>query len=127
MTNGTNAAALRRLLTGSLSGAVAFTLGLGCAYGTPYEPEACSNALDDSGDGQVDCADGECAATELCAGDCQDGLDNDGDGTFDCGDPSCAPSEPCRGGCADQTDNDQDGTTDCDDQDCAGDDACAGG
>ena len=40
-----------------------FTLSVACG-----EPEDCSNGTDDDGDGQVDCADTDCASSPNCAG-----------------------------------------------------------
>lgn len=67
---------------------------------------ACGNGVDDDRDGNVDCADPDCAADPVCAsiGDsefsCVDGIDNDGNGAVDCDDaacvddPACAPPPP---------------------------------
>jgi hypothetical protein len=57
---------------------------------------------------------------------CTDGIDNDGNGYIDCNDNACSrnvlvgacqPSE--AGFCTDLFDNDNDGLTDCEDPDCA--------
>lgn len=60
--------------------------------------ESCSNETDDDGDGQVDCADGDCSWARGCGGDgqteasnedCSNGIDDDDDGFMDCDDFSC--------------------------------------
>ena len=33
----------------------------------PVTPEICNNGIDDDGDGQIDCADGDCASADNCA------------------------------------------------------------
>jgi hypothetical protein len=81
---------------------------------------ACSNGLDDDGDGSSDSADGGCESP-LDASEreeCADGFDNDGDGLVDAAaDPGCAgatdlsedsPTMPCDDG----ADNDGDGLVD---------------
>jgi subtilisin-like proprotein convertase family protein len=53
----------------------------------------CGNLIDDDGDGQIDCADANCADEPACAPAehvCNDGIDNDGDGQTDCSDSTCA-------------------------------------
>lgn len=59
---------------------------------------ACSNRLDDDGDGLVDCADPACARTTACELDaetCRNGLDDDGDGRTDCEQKSCIDGGHC--------------------------------
>ncbi len=59
---------------------------------------ACSNGLDDDGDGLVDCADPACASTTACeldASTCSNGLDDDGDGLVDCEQKSCVTAGFC--------------------------------
>lgn len=91
---------------------------------------ACSNGLDDDGDGLVDAAqDGGCGdATDPSERDadapCDDGVDNDGDGLVDFpADPGCPPPSPATVGatqvagvedpaCSDGIDNDGDGLVD---------------
>jgi hypothetical protein len=53
---------------------------------------ACSNGVDDDGDGLTDCADPACAssgACELSAAACSNGIDDDRDGRTDCEQTSC--------------------------------------
>src|SRR5688572_1077195 len=53
----------------------------------------CNNGIDDDGDGQIDCLDGNCQfAVNIERGcNCYDGVDNDGDGKIDQADSNCAP------------------------------------
>ncbi|MBI5611080.1 MAG: hypothetical protein HY902_19565 [Deltaproteobacteria bacterium] len=68
----------------------------------------CSDRKDDDGDGLVDCADHDCAASPDCKvgsgpensnARCSDWFDNDGDGFIDCDDPDCEGSgiTVCKG------------------------------
>lgn len=83
--------------------------------GCIYIEVCCDNGIDDDGDGNSDCADGDCQ------------VDNDGDGHYvaPCGndwdddDPDVYPGAPEI--CDDDKDNDQDGNIDCRDSDCLGD------
>ena len=97
---------------------------------TEPDPEDCSVAGDEDGDGFADCLDPDCEADPSCEnGDqCSDGEDNDGDGNADCADAGCdgatGPNgETCETGveltCDDGQDNDGDTFSDCDDPDCA--------
>lgn len=85
--------------------------------------EICDNSLDDDGDGDIDCADSDCACTESI---CDDGIDNDLDGPIDCADSDCVANPVClpETVCDDGADNDSDGDTDCADSDCAADPVC---
>jgi len=60
-------------------------------FGAP--PAACSNGVDDDGDGGTDLSDPGCSSggdqAESDNPECSDGLDDDGDGTVDSGDPGC--------------------------------------
>jgi glucose/arabinose dehydrogenase len=91
----------------------------------------CANALDDDGDGLVDCADPDCVAGPVCVvppEQCTNGVDDDGDGLTDCADPDCGTAPTCapvESNCTDGVDNDGDGQTDCADLDCAGTAGCA--
>jgi hypothetical protein len=106
-----------------VAGCVRELYGAEPAYGVPwdggYEEEVCHDGSDNDSDGQVDCADPECADLEVCLG-CFDEQDNDGDGAADCDDPSCAETEACLGPCDDGVDQDGDGRADCADPDCGG-------
>ncbi len=58
---------------------------------------------------------------------CNDKADNDADGQIDCADADCAKDAACQGKetkCADKLDDDKDGMTDCADADCKVDLAC---
>jgi hypothetical protein len=60
---------------------------------------ACSNKMDDDGDGLVDCEDPDCAGTEACektTETCENGLDDDRNGTLDCRQESCKALPVCR-------------------------------
>ncbi|MFN7135788.1 MAG: MopE-related protein, partial [Myxococcales bacterium] len=78
---------------------------------------ACTNSLDDDGDGLVDCLDPDCAGAscgtfgrvcgagacgcpgaELVESTCGDGTDNDCDGLVDCADSDC-DARACGAGC----------------------------
>jgi len=84
------------------------TGGPGCES---YEV-SCDNSDDDDGDGDVDCADDDCAGDPYCEGEdpcvddpnlcgsseiCWDIDDNDGDGRIDCADDDCVGDYFCRG------------------------------
>ena len=105
---------------------VAFTAGVSCSGGE----FACDDGLDNDGDGDVDCADPDCAILQACnESDCTDGVDNEGDGFVDCDDPDCATDSYCyESDCTDGIDNEFNGTgdgfTDCDDSDCVTDPSC---
>src|SRR6478735_10222192 len=60
--------------------------------------EICNNGKDDDGDGLIDCADPDCAASSLCEHNCKDGVDNDKDGFVDCFDSDCSNDSACNGG-----------------------------
>ena len=107
------------------------------AAGLETGAEACSNGLDDDGNGFTDCADFHCrfdAAVTACQGEttdfeCSDGIDNDGNGAADCQDAGClaslavtvcGPPEHDDTTCADGLDNDGNGYIDCHDYSCLG-------
>ncbi len=100
------------------------------SYVNVPDVEDCENGLDDDGDGQVDCADADCASHPACVVPdeiCDNGIDDDGDGQVDCADgdcnghPSCTvPVEDCDNG----ADDDGDGQVDCADADCAAHPSC---
>jgi cysteine-rich repeat protein len=105
-----------------------------CTIEAPTTETDCANAVDDDGDGNVDCDDADCNADPACAGmvelDCTNGLDDDGDGDIDCADSNCATDPACvpatETDCTNGVDDDGDGNTDCNDADCNGDPGCAG-
>ena len=75
-----------------------FTLSASCPTGATEV--ACADGFDDDGDGDVDCADSDCANDPNCNApstelDCADGLDDDVDGLTDCFDPDCAGDPAC--------------------------------
>jgi len=60
---------------------------------------ACSDGIDDDGDGTIDLADTGCpsASGRIENPECSDGFDNDGDGTADfVGDPDCTAAVSIR-------------------------------
>jgi len=78
---------------------------------------ACSNGLDDDGDGHTDFgADPGCALTNGTteSPECNDGIDNDGDGHVDLADPGCAQpfGHDESPQCSDGVHNDNDGLID---------------
>jgi hypothetical protein len=103
------------------------------ACGPDPDPEVCTGGVDEDGDGQVDCADSDCANDEACeatpneVGLCDDGIDNDQDNLLDCLDiADCGNDDVCIDDneivgqtCQDGADNDRDGLADCNDPDCA--------
>jgi hypothetical protein len=106
------------------AGSGRYALAVDCIPSGPFEAD-CSGGEDDDGDGETDCADGDCFGTPDCPlpvfeTDCADGLDDDGDGPADCDDPDCRATASCPAetACRDAVDDDGDGATDCDDPDC---------
>jgi YVTN family beta-propeller protein len=61
-------------------------------------PEICDDGVDNDGDGDVDCADSDCAGDPACPEPeiCDDGVDNDGDGDVDCDDSDCDGDPACE-------------------------------
>jgi hypothetical protein len=59
--------------------------------------EDCNIVGDEDNDGNVDCADPDCAADPICieAGNCDDTVDNDLDGIADCVDSDCINEAVC--------------------------------
>ncbi len=110
---------------------------------TESDDLACSDGIDNDGNGFVDCKDFSCTRADdvsVCAGMventnalCSDGVDNDDNGFTDCEDFDCSMNAavsvctdpPMQGpettdaACSDGFDNDGDGFTDCEDFDCA--------
>ena len=69
---------------------------------TALQPGSCADGLDNGGDGFIDGADADCAASPFWEDDpwsCNDGIDNGGDGPSDGGDADCngAPIEAVDG------------------------------
>ena len=101
--------------------------GTGCR-GASCEEVACSDGLDNDGDGKVDCADPGCAGESCNAAqpnrNCALPPDAGADaGTLDAGVGACLLREnDCKNG----IDDDGDGRTDCEDPDCDG-RTCASG
>jgi hypothetical protein len=111
--------------------------------------EACSDGIDNDGNGYTDCEDWSCSKStdkdvlaycesigENTFEKCSDGIDNDGNGYIDCADWSCSRAEKvevrraCQESAADDPagadeacsnglDDDADGFIDCDDWDCS--------
>jgi len=70
--------------------------------------EDCEDAIDNDGDGDIDCDDEDCEDRSSCVvtesledtavadpEDCNDGIDNDNDGAIDCEDDDCSTSMDC--------------------------------
>ncbi|MEM7230940.1 MAG: hypothetical protein AAF517_02120, partial [Planctomycetota bacterium] len=94
--------------------------------------EICSDGVDNDGDGDIDCADSQCASFFACGDEvCDDLIDNDADGHTDCGDSDCDADPYCANArpefCGDRQDNDRDGLVDCEDLDCTMSPFCIGG
>ncbi|MEZ4444798.1 MAG: hypothetical protein R3B72_37330 [Polyangiaceae bacterium] len=130
--------------------AAALLLGGACIKDRFTEPpppptedndDACSDDVDNDGDGLIDCVDKDCypggEPVSVCAktvdaevGEalCGDGIDNDGDGYFDCDDKECngddgQPAvrfciEADEESCSDDNDNNGNGFIDCADFSC---------
>ena len=84
----------------------------GCA-----ESEDCANGADDDSDGDIDCADADCAADPVCniPENCTNGIDDNFNGQVDCADSQCFAQAYC---CDDDGDGFEDelcGGNDCDD------------
>lgn len=87
---------------------------------------ACSDGIDNDGDGKKDLADPGCSGPddndETDKPSCSDGRDNDGDGKVDLADPGCdGPNdndETDKPACNDGRDNDGDGRVDLNDPGC---------
>ncbi len=95
-----------------------FTMTVQC---TPSSETDCDDAIDNDGDGNLDCADIDCLGSAACPElACDDGVDNDADGFIDCNDVDCFGTPTCLPelNCVDGIDNDLDGDTDCADDDC---------
>lgn len=92
------------------------------------QPELCGNGRDDDADGQVDCADPECAAEIACRPEvCDNGADDNANGATDCADAACFDAAACQPEiCDDFVDNNGNGDLDCDDAQCAQTLACTG-
>jgi hypothetical protein len=80
---------------GSNSGAYVLSI-----YGATES--ACTDGVDDDGDGDTDCDDIDCAGEAACGETaCADRTDDDADGLVDCLDGDCASSASCRSSVAD--------------------------
>ena len=93
---------------------------------------ACSNGIDDDGDGRPDCSDPDCQLQPFCGPvgedtdwECSNGSDDDMDGLADCADPDCQGYPFCHPwredtdvACSNGYDDDGDGYADCSDADC---------
>jgi hypothetical protein len=111
-----------RAALAAVTAPLAFTLGLGCAYGAPYDQSdvetSCTDNVDNDSDGMLDCADPNCARVEACFG-CRNDVDDDQNGQTDCADPSCIGTEACTS-CINGLDDDGNGLVDCADPTCQG-------
>jgi len=87
-----------------------------------FDGEICDDLIDNDNDGDVDCADSECAVLPYCHSEiCDNGIDDNQDGFIDCSDPECSGIASCietETVCNDGIDNDEDGAIDCDDPNC---------
>ena len=92
--------------------------------------EDCDDRKDNDLNGQIDCADPNCAQDPACAAPlerCDNGRDDDRDGIIDCADPDCLQDPACAvpERCDNGQDDDRDGGVDCLDLDCAQEPKCA--
>ena len=97
--------------------------------------EVCSNKIDDTGNGKVDCGDSSCATDPACKNRpkveiCDNKKDDTGNGLTDCEDPYCASDPACKVRpkveiCDNKQDDTGNGLIDCADPICANDPACA--
>jgi hypothetical protein len=118
--------------------------GVGGAGGAePVGEQNCANGIDDDSDGDLDCADLDCAAAPTCEELCSNSIDDDGDNLVDCVDPGCnglgcsttgrlcssgacvCPTGTIESSCTNGTDDDCDGAVDCADSECGALPACA--
>jgi hypothetical protein len=81
--------------------ALGTAISLACAPPLVVEDTAaaCANDVDDDGDGLIDCADPDCAATDACEvvlATCSNGIDDDRDGKTDCEQESCRRAGFCE-------------------------------
>ncbi|MEE2780537.1 MAG: hypothetical protein VYE15_08430, partial [Myxococcota bacterium] len=122
-----------------------------CASLAEEDLAACTDGIDNDGNGFTDCDDWSCsqhgspeavahcaAAAEATVEACTDGIDNDGNGFVDCADFGCSKSPEAEvaalcvataelgpEACSDGKDNDGNGFIDCDDFSCSKDEANA--
>jgi hypothetical protein len=102
----------------------------GCGDGANEQstPERCDDAVDNDGDGLVDCADDACGLQAACASPevCYDRTDQDLDGLIDCADADCQGADACLEGlaCSDGVDQDLNGLIDCADSACLNEPGC---
>jgi len=83
---------------GTCDGTEVFTVSAGAQtiIDDACEEKNCSDSLDNDGDGNVDCADANCAADPACIiEDCDNGIDDDGDEAIDCDDADCSMDPAC--------------------------------
>jgi hypothetical protein len=90
----------------------------------PAMERDCADTIDEDLDGNVDCADPDCAEETRCIEICDDDVDNDGNGDVDCDDIDCEREAACLEICDDDVDNDGNGDIDCFDFDCVDAPAC---
>jgi len=68
------------------------------AYAIPPETK-CDDGKDNDKDGDIDCADTDCAGDPVCGGGaveiCDNNVDDDGDNLIDCADPDCTTDPAC--------------------------------
>ena len=99
--------------------------------------EICDNAIDDNGDGFIDCLDPDCLYASACITGqsvvteiCDNRIDDDGNGLADCNDPACVSAANCKSDtvyeiCGNGIDDDKNGKADCKDPACQNNPACA--
>ena len=93
--------------------------GFNCVLAPPPFESNCNNGIDDDGDGVIDCADGDCFASNECTVEiCDNGIDDDGDGWIDCSDTECFNLSFCVEICDNGIDDNGDGLIDDEDPQC---------
>lgn len=98
-----------------------------CATDCGAPPSAeltCGDGVDNDCDGDVDCADADCASDSLCGPSCGDGVCSGDESSCSCA-ADCGAPPSAELTCGDGVDNDCDGDIDCADADCVGLMTCA--
>ncbi len=95
--------------------------GFNCSPATAPIEGRCNDGIDNDGDGQIDCLDGNCNLSGECiTEDCFNGIDDDGDGYTDCEDNSCFTTvTACTEICGNGIDDNGNGLVDEEDPQCS--------
>ncbi|MBU1239127.1 hypothetical protein KKF84_14735 [Myxococcota bacterium] len=99
---------------------LASLLFIGCDY-----KEKCDNAIDDDGNGLMDCSDPACTTSPSCVEICNNGVDDNNNGHIDCQDVRCTQSVYCKDEiCDNGIDDNLNGLIDCYENSCKGTPSC---